>query len=208
VPVLAGLLALTAFLTENAGEAWSALTSSAIWAATGQGSYGPALMAVAMGLGRLAGQAMAARVADRALLRGGLIVAAAGRGGGGGGAGGDCGLCGLHADGAWHLGRGADRAGRGRAAGRARGAQPRHRAHHGAGLSGLLPGPAVLGFVAEMAGLRASYGLVAALLLAGLALQMRLGAARPLTEARAACGALMAARPGFSCGKGGMGWQR
>jgi MFS family permease len=42
------------------------------------------------------------------------------------------------------------------------------------GYLGFFLGPPVLGFVAEMAGLRASYGLVAALLLGGLALQMRL----------------------------------
>jgi hypothetical protein len=175
VPVLAGLLALTAFLTENAGEAWSALyIERDLGAATGQGSYGPALMAVAMGLGRLAGQAMAARVADRTLLRGGLIVAAFGAAA----VAAAPGVIAAYA--AFMLmglgisvvvptalavaGRLAEPAARSRAIARTT----------VLGYLGFFLGPPVLGFVAEMAGLRASYGLVAALLLGGLALQMRL----------------------------------
>ncbi len=175
VPVLAGLLALTAFLTENAGEAWSALfIERDLGAATGQGSYGPALMAVAMGLGRLAGQAMAARVADRTLLRGGLIVAAIGAAA----VAAAPGVIAAYA--AFMLmglgisvvvptalavaGRLAEPAARSRAIARTT----------VLGYLGFFLGPPVLGFVAEMAGLRASYGLVAALLLGGLALQMRL----------------------------------
>jgi hypothetical protein len=175
VPVLAGLLALTAFLTENAGEAWSALyIERDLGAATGQGSYGPALMAVAMGLGRLAGQAMTARVADRTLLRGGLIVAALG-------AAAVAAAPGVMAAYAAFMlmglgisvvvptalavaGRLAEPAARSRAIARTT----------VLGYLGFFLGPPVLGFVAEMAGLRASYGLVAALLLGGLALQMRL----------------------------------
>jgi hypothetical protein len=175
VPVLAGLLALTAFLTENAGEAWSALyIERDLGAATGQGSYGPALMAVAMGLGRLAGQAMSARVADRTLLRGGLIVAALG-------AAAVAAAPGVMAAYAAFMlmglgisvvvptalavaGRLAEPAARSRAIARTT----------VLGYLGFFLGPPVLGFVAEMAGLRASYGLVAALLLGGLALQMRL----------------------------------
>jgi MFS family permease len=42
------------------------------------------------------------------------------------------------------------------------------------GYMGFFLGPPVLGFVAELVGLRASYGLVAALLLAAIALQVRL----------------------------------
>ena len=175
VPVLAGLLALIGFLTENAGEAWSALyIERDLGAATGQGSYGPALMAVTMGLGRLLGQAMAARVADRALLRGGLILAAIG-------AASVAAAPGVFAAYAAFMvmglgisvvvptalamsGRLATPAARSRAIARTT----------VLGYLGFFLGPPVLGFVAELAGLRASYGLVAALLLAGLALQVRL----------------------------------
>ncbi len=175
VPVLAGLLTLIAFLTENAGEAWSALyIERDLGAATGQGSYGPALMALTMGLGRLAGQAMAARIADRALLRGGLIVAVAGAAAVAAAPGV------LAAYAAFMLmglgisvvvptalamaGRLAEPAARSRAIARTT----------VLGYVGFFLGPPVLGFVAELAGLRASYGLVAALLLAALALQARL----------------------------------
>ncbi len=175
VPVLAGLLTLIAFLTENAGEAWSALyIERDLGAATGQGSYGPALMALTMGLGRLAGQAMAARIADRALLRGGLIVAVAGAAA----VAAAPGVLAVYA--AFMLmglgisvvvptalamaGRLAEPAARSRAIARTT----------VLGYVGFFLGPPVLGFVAELAGLRASYGLVAALLLAALALQARL----------------------------------
>ncbi len=175
VPVLAGLLTLIAFLTENAGEAWSALyIERDLGAATGQGSYGPALMALTMGLGRLAGQAMAARIADRALLRGGLIVAVAGAAAVAAAPGV------LAAYAAFMLmglgisvvvptalamaGRLAEPAARSRAIARTT----------VLGYVGFFLGPPVLGFVAELAGLRASYRLVAALLLAALALQARL----------------------------------
>lgn len=175
VPVLAGLLTLIAFLTENAGEAWSALyIERDLGGSTGQGSYGPALMAVTMGLGRLAGQAMAARLADRVLLRGGLLLGALGAAAVAAAQGV------LMAYAAFMImgfgisivvptalamaGRLAEPAARSRAIARTT----------VLGYIGFFMGPPVLGFMAEMAGLRASYGLVAALLLAALALQTRL----------------------------------
>lgn len=175
VPVLAGFLALIAFLAENAGEAWSALyIERDLGAATGQGSYGPALMAVTMGLGRLLGQAMAARVADRALLRGGLVVAALGA------------LAVAAAPGViaayaafMVMGLGISVVAPTALAVSGRLAAPAARSRAIArttvlGYLGFFLGPPVLGFVAELAGLRVSYGLVAALLLAGIALQLRL----------------------------------
>ncbi len=132
------------------------------------------LGAAAMGLGRLAGQAMAARIADRALLRGGLIVAVAGAAA----VAAAPGVLAVYA--AFMLmglgisvvvptalamaGRLAEPAARSRAIARTT----------VLGYVGFFLGPPVLGFVAELAGLRASYGLVAALLLAALALQARL----------------------------------
>ena len=175
VPVLAGLLTLIAFLTENAGEAWSALyIERDLGAETGQGSYGPALMAVTMGLGRLAGQAVATRVADRVLLRGGLMLAAAGA------------LAVAAAQGVvaayaafMVMGLGVSVVVPTALAMAGRLAEPEARSRAIArttvlGYVGFFAGPPVLGLMAELAGLRASYGLVAALLLAALALQVRL----------------------------------
>jgi hypothetical protein len=175
IPVLAGLLALIAFLAENAGEAWSALyIERDLGAATGQGSYGPALMAVTMGLGRLAGQAVAARLADRAVLRGGLIVATLGAAAVAAAPGVAAAYAGFMVMGlgisvlvptAFAMaGRLAAPAARARAIARTA----------VLGYMGFFLGPPVLGFVAELVGLRASYGLVAALLLAAIALQVRL----------------------------------
>lgn len=175
IPVLAGLLALVAFLTENAGEAWSALyIERDLGAATGQGSYGPALMAVTMGLGRLGGQVLAARVADRVLLRGGLIVAAAGAAAVAAAPGV---LAAYLAFMVMGLGISVLVPTALAVSGGAAAAQARSRAIARTAMLGYLGfvlGPPVLGFVAELAGLRASYGLVSALLLAGLALQFRL----------------------------------
>jgi len=175
VPILAGLLALVAFLGENAGEAWSALyIERDLGAAVGQGSYAPALMAVTMGVGRLVGQALATRLADRALLRGGLVLAGLGAAAVAAAPGVltayaafmlmGLGLSVMVPTALAMAGRLAEPAARARAIARTT----------VLGYLGFFLGPPMLGFVAEMAGLRASYGLVAALLLAGLALQMRL----------------------------------
>ncbi|MCC0078914.1 MAG: MFS transporter [Rhodobacter sp.] len=75
LPVLGGGLILAGLMTENAVEAWSALyVERDLGGATGAGSLAPALMALTMGLGRLAGQSVSARVPDRTLLRVGLGV--------------------------------------------------------------------------------------------------------------------------------------
>ena len=73
--MLGGGLILAGLMTENAVEAWSALyVERDLGGATGAGSLAPALMALTMGLGRLAGQSVSARVPDRTLLRVGLGV--------------------------------------------------------------------------------------------------------------------------------------
>lgn len=75
LPILGGGLILAGLMTENAVEAWSALyVERDLGGATGAGSLAPALMALTMGLGRLAGQGVSARIADRTLLRAGLGV--------------------------------------------------------------------------------------------------------------------------------------
>src|SRR3990167_4364746 len=79
VPVIGGGMVLIAFLTENAAENWSALhIEKTLGAAVGHGSFGPAAMALTMGVARLFGQALAGRVSASHLLIGGALISAAG----------------------------------------------------------------------------------------------------------------------------------
>lgn len=79
LPVLGGLVVFAAFLAENAAEAWSALhIERTLGGSPAEGSAGPALLGLTMAAGRLAGQAVVARVAEGPLLRWALVVAAAG----------------------------------------------------------------------------------------------------------------------------------
>ncbi len=170
-PVLGGLLILASLMGENSVEAWSALfIERDLGGAVGSGSLAPALMGLMMGLGRLAGQGLAQRVPDRHLLSGGLIgslagmlvvvaapsvpVAYAGFV-----------VLGLGASVVVPtvmavIGRQSTDATRGRAIARAT----------VLGYIGYFIGPPLLGMVAELVGLRASFALVAAVLLASLAL--------------------------------------
>lgn len=79
VPYLGGALILAGLMSENAVEAWSALyIERDLGGAVGSGSLAPALMALTMGLGRLAGQGLSMRLPERRLLAGGLIVSVCG----------------------------------------------------------------------------------------------------------------------------------
>jgi len=165
VPWLGGVLILAGLLSENAVEAWSALyVERDLGGATGTGSLAPALMAVTMGLGRLAGQGLVTRLSERWMLPGGLIVAAAG-----------VSLVALAPGPGWAFagfvvmglgasvvvptalaltGRLSPAASRGRAIARAT----------VLGYLGYFLGPPLLGLAADLAGLRLAFGLVAVIL--------------------------------------------
>lgn len=78
-PFIGGAMVMIAFLSENAAEAWSALhIERTLGGSATEGSLGPALMAITMGLARLAGQGLLARVAPATLLSAGALVAGLG----------------------------------------------------------------------------------------------------------------------------------
>ncbi|MGY6536422.1 MAG: MFS transporter [Pararhodobacter sp.] len=175
VPALAGALLLVAFLAENSAEAWSALyIERDLGAGPGAGAAGPALLGLTMGLGRLAGQVVAVRLGDQALLRGGLWLGAAGVG------------VVLVAPGPVAAYAGFIALGFGisvlaptalSVAGRL--ATPETRSHAIAqatviGYIGFFLGPGMLGLLAELGGLRLAYAAVALALLGGLWLRARL----------------------------------
>jgi MFS family permease len=79
VPVIGGGMVFIAFLTENAAENWSALhIEQTLGGSPAHGALGPALMAITMGVARLAGQGVVGRVSPVALLTGGAAIASAG----------------------------------------------------------------------------------------------------------------------------------
>jgi predicted MFS family arabinose efflux permease len=79
IPILGGSIILIAFLTENAAESWSALhIEKTLGGSPQQGAMAPAVLALTMGLARLAGQGLAARISAMRLLIGGAILAAVG----------------------------------------------------------------------------------------------------------------------------------
>lgn len=176
VPWLAGALVLIAFLTENAAEAWSALfLERDLGASAGLGAAGPALLGLAMGLGRLGGQALIRFLGDQTLLAAGLLLAALGAGlvalaPGPALAAAALTLMGLGVSvvvptALAVTGRLAPPAVRGRAIARAT----------VIGYLGFFLGPPVMGLVAEASGLRAAYGLIALVLMLALILRARLG---------------------------------
>jgi predicted MFS family arabinose efflux permease len=76
--VLGGLCAL-AFFVENAWQSWGAVhLESDLGASPALGALAPALFAGAAALSRLGGHALAGRVSELALLRGGAVLGAAG----------------------------------------------------------------------------------------------------------------------------------
>ena len=79
VPVIGGGIVLIAFLTENAAEYWSALhVEKTLGGSPAFGSAAPAILALTMGLARLAGQGLSHRVPGLRLLMGGAAIAASG----------------------------------------------------------------------------------------------------------------------------------
>lgn len=176
VPFWAGVVILIAFLAENATESWSALhIERTLGGSPAEGALGPALMALTMGLGRLAGQAVAARVAERRLLRAALTVSVAGT------------AVVAVAPLPWVAYLGFVVLGLGVSVvaptafalvGRLVPPDRRARAIARAALLGYLGfffGPPVLGLVSQLAGLRAAFGLVAVVLAAGVLLVSVLG---------------------------------
>ncbi|MBD3764327.1 MAG: MFS transporter [Rhodobacterales bacterium] len=72
-------MVLIAFMTENAAENWSALhIEQTLGGSPAQGALGPAALAATMGVARLVGQGIMARVDPVWLLRGGAVVSACG----------------------------------------------------------------------------------------------------------------------------------
>jgi predicted MFS family arabinose efflux permease len=79
LPLLGGGVVLIAFLSENAAEAWSALhIERTLGGSPAEGAAGPAMLALTMGLARLAGQGIITRVDPFRLLAGGAVLAAVG----------------------------------------------------------------------------------------------------------------------------------
>lgn len=170
VPWLAGVLILIGLMTENSAEAWSALyIERDLGGAVGAGSLAPALMGLTMGLGRLAGQGLASRLGEARMLRHGLTLAALGVIGVAAAQGPLQAYAGFVVMGLGVsvvvptalsvIGRLTPAVSRGRAIARAT----------VVGYVGYFLGPPLLGLIAELAGLRFSYVLIAGLLLAGLA---------------------------------------
>jgi hypothetical protein len=168
---LGGGLILVGLMAENAIEAWSALfVERDLGATLGAGSLGPALLGATMGIGRLAGQTLSYRIADRRMLGGGLVLALAGvavviaspspltayAGFALMGLGGSVVVPTTLAI----VGRLAAPGARSRSIARAT----------MLGYIGYFIGPPLLGLIADLAGLRAGFALIAAALLAGLGL--------------------------------------
>lgn len=79
LPVIGGLVIMIAFLAENAAEVWSALhIERSLGGSAAEGASGPALLGLTMAAGRLAGQAIVARLPEAGVLRLSLVVAGAG----------------------------------------------------------------------------------------------------------------------------------
>lgn len=175
VPWIAGGLVLVSFLSESATESWSALyIERDLGAAPGVGAAGPAVLGICMGVGRLIGQALALRVPDRVMLRGGLVMAACGAALAAAAPGPLVAIAGFAVLGLGAsvvvpvalalTGRLAAPAARGRAIARAT----------VVGYLGFFLGPPGMGLIAELIGLRASYTMIALALAAALILAARL----------------------------------
>jgi len=79
VPVWGGIIAMIAFMAENSSENWSALhIERSLGGSKHEGSFGPAVLALTMGVGRIFGQAIIAHVDEGRLMRWGAVIAAAG----------------------------------------------------------------------------------------------------------------------------------
>ncbi len=79
VPIWGGIIVLIAFMSENAAENWSALhIERTLGGTVTEGSFGPALMALTAGVGRIWGQMVVARINEAQLMRWGTLIAALG----------------------------------------------------------------------------------------------------------------------------------
>lgn len=77
--LLLGIIAFAAFLSENGWQSWSALFLERTFEVDPWlGSMGPAVVGTALAVGRFGGQALAMKVSDAALIAGAAIVAIAG----------------------------------------------------------------------------------------------------------------------------------
>lgn len=169
VPYIAGAVILIGFLAEHSAESWSALhIERTLGGSAAEGALGPALLGLTMGVGRMFGQALVARIPERRLMRGALMVAASGAAIAGlapvplvaylGFAVLGLGASLLVPTGFALIGRLAAPEARARAIARAA----------ALGYMGFFFGPAIIGIVAELAGLRAAFGAVSLVLLSGL----------------------------------------
>jgi MFS family permease len=74
-----GLIVMLAFMAEQGTEGWSALhLERGLGAGAAQGALGPAILGITMAIGRLAGQAVAQRVSEAALIRLAALLGAVG----------------------------------------------------------------------------------------------------------------------------------
>lgn len=79
VPIWGGLIAMIAFMAENASENWSALhIERTLGGSKHEGSFGPAVLALTMGVGRTFGQILVANVDEGRMMRWGAVIAALG----------------------------------------------------------------------------------------------------------------------------------
>ncbi len=77
--LLTGGIVLIGFLTEAATEGWSALhLERTLGGGPGEGALGPATLGLTMGLGRLGGHILAARMRDTTLMMGAALFSACG----------------------------------------------------------------------------------------------------------------------------------
>lgn len=77
--VLTGTILFASFIGENATEAWSALhIERTLGAPAGDGGFGPAMLGLVMGIARLFGQVVAERVGHGRIIFGSAIVGMAG----------------------------------------------------------------------------------------------------------------------------------
>ncbi len=79
IVLITAAILLGAFLSENANESWSALhIERTLGANIGEGGFGPTMLGLTMGFGRLSGQFLTVRFGDVRLILWGAVLGAAG----------------------------------------------------------------------------------------------------------------------------------
>ena len=74
-----GLIALVAFLAENATEGWSALhVERSLGGSAAEGALGPAMLGLTMGIGRFTGQLVVARLSETRVIFWSALATSAG----------------------------------------------------------------------------------------------------------------------------------